>query len=632
MEKTINHKNKSNYNSILQLINHKPLIVENIFSFIKDEPYKFMHLIEKDEILKDSINKTFSIVKQKNEFSEDLNTNIQLIIILIHFRQELRNIRNINITNIINITSFENDEIKNNIDPSFFLYESKILTERAKQSISFNTSLVKPSISSLIDIIFNETIKNERIELVLLPSKDNKYKDGIYLNSYLNNENINCLNKEIERLYCIIDDNEYYLEKNLIIKKDIILNNVCFYYCKENKDINIYNAIEKYLNLLNKKNIKQITFCSNFFLLDKKLINGKKSFEYFEKIPIMEIVNDALINNKKLKFPFPFQINFDFIQDNFVGNKNKLYLGLFKLCECQKINLKGFFIIDSRNYNQNFLEKLENEKRKILIIKYNGISALVDKNFENFVKKCLKLYTNKIIFYITKENNKSQNKVKNINNINNNIKFDIEVSFDNDYDDYDYDYLLYSEIPLQISLNEIFLDSHYIEVTDSNQNLILKERLRFRYYMNFYITSYLFLLNKCNDLCFNVYCNSNNLYKIFFIKKKNNYDVFLIKKEQDTNRIKCKHYNDDVNLYEFIQYCSENFNIKINKIITKVFPFEWSDLNKKIVVNKNKSANKMGLAHKLNQKQILEYELEDNEFSDEDDDEYEEDCDYNDEN
>ena len=630
MEKKINHKNKSNYNSILQLINHKPLIVENIFSFIKDEPYKFMHLIEKDEILKNSINKTFSIVKQKNEFSEDLNTNIQLIIILIHFRQELRYTRNINITNIINITSFENDEIKNNIDPSFFLYESKILTERAKQSISFNTSLVKPSISSLIDIIFNETIKNERIELVLLPSKDNKYKDGIYLNSYLNNENINCLNKEIERLYCIIDDNEYYLEKNLIIKKDIILNNVCFYYCKENKDINIYNAIEKYLNLLNKKNIKQITFCSNFFLLDKKLINGKKSFEYFEKIPIMEIVNDALINNKKLKFPFPFQINFDFIQDNFVGNKNKLYLGLFKLCECQKINLKGFFIIDSRNYNQNFLEKLENEKRKILIIKYNGISALVDKNFENFVKKCLKLYTYKIIFYITKENNKSQNKVKNINNINNNIKFDIEVSFDNDNDDYDY--LLYSEIPLQISLNEIFSDSHYIEVTDSNQNLILKERLRFRYYMNYYITSYLFLLNKYNDLCFNVYCNSNNLYKIFFIKKKNNYDVFLIKKEQDTNRIKCKHYNDDVNLYEFIQYCSENFNIKINKIITKVFPFEWSDLNKKIVVNKNKSANKMGLAHKLNQKQILEYELEDNEFSDEDEDEYEEDCDYNDEN
>jgi hypothetical protein len=114
MEKTINHKNQSNYNSILQLINHKPLIVENIFSFIKDEPYKFMHLIEKDEILKDSINKTFSIVKQKNEFSEDLNTNIQLIIILIHFRQELRYTRNINITNIINITSFENDGIKNN--------------------------------------------------------------------------------------------------------------------------------------------------------------------------------------------------------------------------------------------------------------------------------------------------------------------------------------------------------------------------------------------------------------------------------------------------------------------------------------------------------------------------------------
>ena len=73
------------------------------------------------------------------------------------------------------------------------------------------------------------------------------------------------MNKEIDVLYCIIDDNEYYLDNIPRINKNIVIYELYFIYIKGIKDINIYNAIEKYLNVLNKKNIKQITF-GNFFI------------------------------------------------------------------------------------------------------------------------------------------------------------------------------------------------------------------------------------------------------------------------------------------------------------------------------------------------------------------------------
>ena len=67
------------YNSILQKIRHKPLIVSNIFSYVKDQPYKFMALIEKDITLKNSINSLFFNTKINNKLSEELNENIRLI-------------------------------------------------------------------------------------------------------------------------------------------------------------------------------------------------------------------------------------------------------------------------------------------------------------------------------------------------------------------------------------------------------------------------------------------------------------------------------------------------------------------------------------------------------------------------
>ena len=70
------------------------------------------------------------------------------------------------------------------------------------------------SISSLIVIAFYEQEKYENIQLVLLPLIKDKYKDGLYISKSLCNEikPKKSSNKKIDILYCIIDDNENYLE------------------------------------------------------------------------------------------------------------------------------------------------------------------------------------------------------------------------------------------------------------------------------------------------------------------------------------------------------------------------------------------------------------------------------------
>ena len=89
MEDKINTENNNDYNSILQKIDHKPLIVEFIFSFIKNKPYKFLNLIDKDKTLKNEINSRFSLVNKDNSFTHETNNNIKLLIIYKKFKEIL---------------------------------------------------------------------------------------------------------------------------------------------------------------------------------------------------------------------------------------------------------------------------------------------------------------------------------------------------------------------------------------------------------------------------------------------------------------------------------------------------------------------------------------------------------------
>ena len=605
MENNINIENESNYKSILQKINHKPLIIEYIFSFVKAKPYKFLNLIEKDQILKDSINSRFSQVTKNNSFSKEINENIKLILLYKKYQETLRQYKDKDIIKF-NKRNYE-ENIINNPTPSFLAYKSKYIFD----GISGDETLFKPSMEGLIEITSHEQEKYEHIQLCLLPSKKNNYEDGSYIKNNLNNSNNNtCYNKEIDVLYCIIDDNEYYLHEIPCIHENIKINEVYFIYIKGFKDINIYKALEKYLSFLNKKNINRITFGSGFYNLEKKINKNKETSQYENQLPIMQMLNDTLITNKKLSFPN--LISLDLSEGKDLESKLKFYLGIYCLFGNKKID--ELIEINSKLYHPHMIEKIENSEANILIIKYSCLSSLDDKNFNKIVKKCLNLNFNNIIFYIAKD----ANNYKNIAQNNEEIKFDFNQSKK---------YFFYSEIPTK----KLHFDNNlmHFEVVDSNDNLILQENKKTNYWRenaHKYLISHLFLLKKYDNLCFKWKYDENNYYKMYFIQKHFHYDLVIVIKN-----IKGKYddpdpktYNDEkvkINFETIVNYCKENLDFKFNKIEYIDVPLEWNDILKSKTKKKDKAISKKFLPNKMNEKQFLEYELEDDEYPDDEEEE-----------
>ena len=605
MKYSTDKANQYNYNSILQKINHKPLLVEKLFSYIKDEPFKFLHIIEKDQILKESINSLFFNVKKKNLFSKEINDNIGLLLYYKQYKEICR--QNKNKDNIVfqkyDIEKNIINNIKNISDPSFILYKANSFANM----INLDKSLPNPSIEGLYDISLNEQEKYEHIQIVLLPDKSNKYKDYLYIQKNLRNKNSNCMNKEIDTLYCVIDDNEYFLDKNLYINDNIIINKIYFIYIKGDKDINIINAIQKYLNALNKKNIKSIVFGSSFYEFEFGIENtyykrNKEDLENYENTPMMKMAEDSLINKKRCTFPKSISIKiFDYL-DRFLSQVNlKQYLGFNLLFSGQ--NIENIFEINSNSYSPNILEKIKNTKINYLIIKFNGLSSLDDNNFNLFVQKCLKTDIPNIIFYIDRDEN--DNKKDNDKIIN--FKLDEYTN-----------YLIYSEIPTK----KLNLCNHLdcYQVIDSNNNIIIEERVNDHIYN--YLVCHLFLLKKYNNLCFSYNHEEGVCYKMYFIQKKFCYDIYIMNKKEDLKIFMYwdKNYNYEVvvNFEEVVEYCKKFLKLKIDKVTYNSVPFDWADILKNTSKNKNKKAglSKKLFNKKMNKKQIFEYELEDDEYYD----------------
>ena len=602
--------NKPEYICILRKIKHKPIIVELIFSFIKDKPYKFLYLIEKDTTLKNSLNYSFNLVIKGNTFSKELNENIQLIKIYKKMQEFCRLQKNKE-SNIYFPYDFEKYVIKHTLDPSFLVYKSKEILSLIKLNNKSYISNINPSNSSLIDIVFHETIKYEHLNLVYLPSIQNKYKDGLFIQKI--NEK-----KEIDTLYCIIDDNQYYNDKLYIINKDIIINNIFFIYIKSNKEIDIYNAIEKYLNLFNKKNIKKITFGNLFF--------NEIDFKYgkYERIPIIKMINDVILTKKKFTFP---NINFNLLPSinfnllNFKGDKTKLYLGLFILFGNQKI--EGLEVIENLNLKEKEIEKLEESKNDALLI---IIESIFDISNDKNINRIINFNFNHIIFYVNKKT--EQNKLKKI--IKNYISFNSNLLSKKNF-------LIYSEFPSENI--EIQHNSKYsVELTDNSNNLIMFEYNGINgAEFDDILISYLFLFKKFYyDLCIKFYLDFDNfMFKIYFVKKNKNYNVILVYKDIKVNIINSKNFYL-LDFEEFINYFKKELNLKINNIKYVSFPFEWHDaLNdkNKIFYNddeKIKTKNNQKIfSLKTNEKKMIENELEEDDYYEEDE-EYEEDIYYDD--
>ena len=171
-------------------------------------------------------------------------------------------------------------------------------------------------------------------------------------------------------------------------------------------------------------------------------------------------------------------------------------------------------------------------------------------------------------------------------------------------------------------------------MTDSQDNLIIfknKDEHPPTLNSNDIIISQLFLLKQFSDFCFKYYFYNKIYFKIYFVKNKN-YNVFLVYKYEKVTKI-CypSHYGVLLYFKDFINYCKNELKIKINNIKYVSFPFEWEDAlnNKNKTKNKDDDNRKIKTGQKgfgkVNQKKMLENELEEDDYYEEDE-ENEEDC------
>ena len=123
------------------------------------------------------------------------------------------------------------------------------------------------------------------------------------------------------------------------------------------------------------------------------------------------------------------------------------------------------------------------------------------------------------------------------------------------------------------------------------------------------LINYLFLLKKYKNICLKYIFDSKIEYSLYLVESKGNYNIYIA--------------NDDEDNYEingFIEYSKKY--IKIDKIIKKDLPFGWKDILKSNKKSKNSLQSKKCFGNKLNQKQILQYEFEEDEYLDEENNEY----------
>ena len=558
-ENTMNNSASSFNNILLQKINHKPLIVSHIFSYMKNEPYKFINIIEKDKNLKDSMNSHFfQVNKNCNNLSHDLIQNLKTIKFCSNIK--LKIIEYLERNEILYNKSFESYCYKNIRDPSFILYKSKYYLDRIKAENNSNIELIDDSFSVISDIIFNE---QKIFQLTYLPYENDRYIDSNFL--YKNKNKI----EEINELYCIIDDNEYYKNNNFPeINKKIIINDIYFIYIKGNKKLNIFNAIKQYLQLLNKNTVKQITLGNNFFFIDYNNINYNEDEKYIscEKMPIMEMLNYAFINNRKLTnlIAENVVIKYEMINNDLLGDKLRIFFGLYFIFEKQKIH--NFIILNNDmllNYEDN-KDYIENNKGDILILKFDDFSQIDFAKIKAYKEKAKISY---ILFYMNQKYIFSSNVEKTKNFI---------FNYYNNFDFYNFKNDLISSAKI------------YYFITQKISSDLL------------------FLSDEYNYFSFKNYQNSRDIFNIFVLTTKTALVTKGIFKHKDISDIKSyiKEYFHENNRYPYEDTLT---------ILLRAFPPK----NKKDKNNRYKKKKKT-FAKKINEKKLIENEIYEDNFYSED--------------
>ena len=549
-----------NYISIINKIKHKPIIIEFIFSYLRNNPLQIFELIEIDKNLKNNINSFFISTKKSNDLSKTLNDNIYAIQIF-KIYQEILFGDNICYTNI-----FAEYIMENNSFPSFIDFQTKYIIkkicEKDKAKNLYNDMLIHN-----LNNIQNQLIKNvKNIQLAYLPRINNKtkkeYYDGIYIEeNIIINKNV--LGQKIDVLFCIIDDNEYYKYVQSI-KDNIIINNIYFIFVKGNKNINIYDAMANYLDKINVYNIKELHLGKGFFQEEKEIC-FKHLFYY--NIPMMNLLNEDIFIYKKnfsLSKNIIIKANVDF--EIFKGNKCKLLLGLSLLFDNININIDGAKVIDSRFPNQ-IEENSKLSQEKYIVIKIYDFSFLENEKLKEYFNDNKNISF--IMLYISEKAIKNLS-IKNKDNINKNIDFLIKKK----------DFIIYSEKSIQL-LGEYNEATTKIEAINHNGLFLLEVNKNINYNQNLNnFNEYLFLFKKFNSIkytekYFSFIIDYNNIIIDFYesYQYREN-DNLYIEKINKSNRV-IKYLKPNINSIYFVNYYYDE--IKFDNNIKNIFTINITD-------------------------------------------------------
>ena len=242
-DKEIKQDIKSNYNSMLIKINHKPLIMTSIYSFVQNRPYILLHIISNDSLLKSSLIDTFDNARKNNTLSTELNKNIDKYIFYRKLKEKL---------------DIKLQEIKSKI----FEYNEKLnsLIYKPIIDITTNNELIIDFLDTVLDfseaqnIIVNYIDKNY--------NKVGKKLLEIYYSNYL---------EELQKKKNYYDNQYQVSEEECVIKNEKISE---FEIDKEDIELNfeIKNELNTSVNAIQNKIEKSLgekKECSLFYTTEK---------------------------------------------------------------------------------------------------------------------------------------------------------------------------------------------------------------------------------------------------------------------------------------------------------------------------------------------------------------------------
>ena len=294
---------QNQYISIFNKIKYKPLIMEYIFPLILNRPCILHHLISKDIILKNKLNKIFSNVKKKsNKLGKEFCNNLERYSIIRDINKNLNKWFE-EINNKPLIYKF----LKKELYFSFLSY-LKEKTKRYNNLYFINYNILKGIIKDFYSSL-------NYVNITYLPNNnmffDNEYLQYITVSNQKSSEK-NKVSQKI-KLILIIDENQFYLANNYIIncpnikEIEIIFNNDNNYEdCKDNLlfYFNIYLSKIEYLESINK-----IIFHNKIYenyLTDN---NNKISKELYQSLLSYLFDDFYKENNEDIKSQIKLMIN-----------------------------------------------------------------------------------------------------------------------------------------------------------------------------------------------------------------------------------------------------------------------------------------------------------------------------------